>query len=133
MYICLDCKNSFEEDDIISQTQTLTILDGVPYIEEFTCCPYCGESDFVTANECAECGEIFSSELDGTEDVCTGCVNECLQEVSKHLDKIFDEYKDESRIAIIAEIYSNIDQYFENRLQKEDLVAKERKGCVERL
>lgn len=44
-YICENCGHSFAPEEAAEVTETLDIIDGVPYRETRSCCPKCGSAD----------------------------------------------------------------------------------------
>jgi hypothetical protein len=70
MYICENCGEVFEEFG--------TYYEHHPYgngyaTEEWSCCPYCKDTDIVEAHECECCGEHFATLTDG---LCYECYHE---------------------------------------------------------
>ena len=74
MFKCENCGEIFEECD--------THYEYHPYgdgyaSEEWSCCPYCRDTDIVEVYECEGCGEYFASL---TDDLCDECYEEGEQE-----------------------------------------------------
>ena len=70
MFKCENCGEIFEECD--------THYEYHPYgdgyaSEEWSCCPYCRDTDIVEVYECEGCGEYFASL---TDDLCDECYKE---------------------------------------------------------
>lgn len=69
MYICNECKEVFEECEVV--------YESVPYgmgsaYRKLYVCPYCGENDFDEAERCDHCGEWASKES-MTDGYCEEC------------------------------------------------------------
>ena len=69
MYICNECKEVFEEYDVLYQP--LPYGMGSAY-EKWHICPYCGDNDFEEAEECEFCGEWVAKES-MTGGLCKDC------------------------------------------------------------
>ena len=68
MYICNNCGAIFDEPNTVIETHG---LDCPPY-EHIPVCPECEDTDFVEAQECERCGELFAELEDGLCDACHG-------------------------------------------------------------
>ena len=75
MYICNVCGVLFEEPSKIGEVHYELDEKAVEY---FSCCPNCGDTDFVEAVQCDYCGEDFrESELIGGT-LCPDCLDEII-------------------------------------------------------
>ena len=104
-YKCCDCGHTFDEDDAGSyaEWEGEGVMRGQIY---FMCCPECGSDAFEDADECMECGEIYSLEDELTvfdTEVMVGqrgkmqpkhvtLCNNCLEQIKKDIAAGKDEY-----------------------------------------
>ena len=69
MFICNECGRTFSDYEIVEEYHPY----GMGFAtEKWAVCPYCDNSDFTEAQECKECGDLFTELKDGLCDACCG-------------------------------------------------------------
>jgi hypothetical protein len=87
MYICKDCRRSFENCENWGDTTSFG-EDIVPV--DYPCCPFCYSLDIEEAEYCAMCtDEAAKSELE--HGVCPKCVNEIVKNFYEFVSQNFCE------------------------------------------
>lgn len=75
---CTECDHIFEDGELKIVNETLTEIDGNPYVEAYGVCPVCG-GQVEEAGYCEICGGSFDPES-LIEGVCQECLAEAMTE-----------------------------------------------------
>ena len=78
MFICLDCKHIFSEDDIATWEESRGEYWGAPCYESVSGCPCC-KGDCVETYRCSYCNEWIDGDYIRIDEdrYCEGCIVHC--------------------------------------------------------
>lgn len=123
MYICCDCKKTFEEPK--KGRCYLAECWGRNVYDDYEECPFCGGA-FEEAVECLNCGEHFLKE-DLTDGYCDNCIDRYASDfnICYTMAKITDEYEDVKINGAISNILGDdVNEILADYIKKNCLVEE---------
>lgn len=102
MYICRDCGQAYEEDEMLIDDSPVGEYLGETVYEEIGSCPHCGGGGFEEATEC-ECGNPKRY----LDDLCDGCKEDAVT-------RFRDDFTAVQRTYILDNFVEEVEEQEEN-------------------